>query len=250
MLDLGLKLFVLRTALSSSRSALSCLGMGVLVSMCSTTMLSTTTSATTTSAALTLEDNDDSTTTSLTTTCAPNTVSWNGELLDMVLFEQWSEWYKNLLGSTHTMQFSPESLIHNWLEIQPSRWLVYCMVAVKSTTLPENFNHVSVFYELVFTDAQWSSYKGELKKFPHCDVEFELAEYGRYSFNFLITGDFVDVLHALKTCALTHGEPCIHVAPELATENFNDSAFSDYHLTYHETYSPEEWAAWWARDNQ
>ena len=176
-------------------------------------------------------------------------VSWNEEWLDLADSEYTYELYYNLLGSTHTMQFSPESLFFNWREIEPNRWLVYCMVAVKSPTLPDNFDHASLFYELVFTNAQFSNYYWELWEFQPRDVEFQLAEYGRY-INLRITGDLWDLFHDLKACALTHGEPCIHGAPELATEDFNDSAFSDYHLTYHETYSPEEWAAWWARDNQ
>ena len=161
-------------------------------------------------------------------------VYWKGDWLRRSVFDKWCGEYYSLLNTHHTTYVKRSCIVHESRQIndRPELRRVYCKVLLNSSTFPDGLDHVTAFYEICFTQSQWTSYLEEVDEFEELATDFWLAECGPYSFNFCIRGDLMSMINMLKLTALVHGEPLINVAPKLVWDRFDDSQFVDYHCTW------------------
>jgi hypothetical protein len=150
---------------------------------------------------------------------------WNiAGATDVQLWKSWRELLRHSLGHCCTLAWG--DLIHRCTPAGKDCWLVYSQLRLHRSTLPNNYDHVSVVFEVAMTTDTWRSYLAAVKSFfgwgDH-KLTFVLTEYGK-QYNHRVKG----VLHAfcteLQAIALSNGAP-MHA-------NEKDSEYEDFHITY------------------
>ena len=173
---------------------------------------------------------------------------------------EWCSAWKWCIKRRHRLESRSIVLDYNYRStiVRPELVCTYCKLGVTPATMPWNYDHVSVFYQLCFSDDIFHEFLVEVNEFIDAlsarqpFIEFGCESYRPNSFSFRITGELYDLVHTIRKIALKYSKHLLLVDPSMAATlvdpSFNDALYNDFHITWHG--SADEFDVKWHGDGR